>query len=142
MLFEILAAAPLASGALCKKEARNSLKPSTTLTFSGPRQSLHTHNQFSSFQNLKLQTKEQFSFYNKICKIFCLNFKKLIVDLNFSPHASNHLLSFAHFNHQNVDLCFWNVDNGLFITLVKKVFNNVFLFVSLTTLGTSVNFDW
>ncbi len=28
------------------------------------------------------------------------------------------------------------VDNGLFITLVPKVFNNIFLFISLTTLGT------
>ena len=34
------------------------------------------------------------------------------------------------------------VSNGLFITLVLKVFNNVFLFVGLTTSGTLVNFDW
>ena len=31
-------------------------------------------------------------------------------------------------------------DNGLFITIVHKVFNTVFLFVGLTTLG--VIFDW
>ena len=30
-------------------------------------------------------------------------------------------------------------DNGLFITLVLKVLNNVFLLLGLTTLG---NFDW
>ena len=30
----------------------------------------------------------------------------------------------------------------MFITLVPKFYNNGFLFVSLTTLGTSVNFDW
>ena len=29
---------------------------------------------------------------------------------------------------------------GLFITLVPKVYNNVFLFVSLTTLGTFIEF--
>ena len=32
--------------------------------------------------------------------------------------------------------------NGLFITLVPKVYNNVFLFVGLTTLGDLLNFDW
>ena len=31
---------------------------------------------------------------------------------------------------------------GLFITPVPKVYNNVFLFDGLPTLGTSVNFDW
>ncbi len=31
-------------------------------------------------------------------------------------------------------------DNGLLITLVPKDLNNVFLFVDLTTLGTSVNY--
>ena len=29
-------------------------------------------------------------------------------------------------------------DNGLFLTLVQKFYNNVFLFLDLTTLGTSV----
>ena len=33
-------------------------------------------------------------------------------------------------------------DNGLLITLVPKVFNNVFLFVGFATLRTLVNFDW
>ena len=32
-------------------------------------------------------------------------------------------------------------DNGLFIMLVPKVFNNIFLFVGSTTLGTLVDFD-
>ena len=32
-------------------------------------------------------------------------------------------------------------DNGLFITLVPKVYYNVFLCVGITTLGT-LNFDW
>ena len=32
--------------------------------------------------------------------------------------------------------------NGLFITVVPKVLNDVFLFVGLTTLGTLVNFNW
>ena len=35
-----------------------------------------------------------------------------------------------------------NKDNGLFITLVPKFYNSVFLFIGLTTLGTSVTFDW
>ena len=34
------------------------------------------------------------------------------------------------------------VSNGLFITLVLKVYNNVILFVGLTTSRTLVNFDW
>ena len=33
-------------------------------------------------------------------------------------------------------------DNELFITLVPNFFNNVFLFVGLTTLETMQNFDW
>ena len=33
-------------------------------------------------------------------------------------------------------------DNGLFITLVPKVLNNLFLFVDLTTLETLLSFDW
>ena len=33
-------------------------------------------------------------------------------------------------------------DIGLLITLVPKVLYNVFLFVGLTTLGTSIEFDW
>ena len=32
-------------------------------------------------------------------------------------------------------------DNGLLITLVPKFYDNVFLFVDLTTFGTSVNLD-
>ncbi len=34
------------------------------------------------------------------------------------------------------------MNNELFITLVPKVYNNVFLFVGLTNLGTLLNFDW
>ena len=33
-------------------------------------------------------------------------------------------------------------ENELFITLVPKVYYNVFLLVGLTTLGTFVNVDW
>ena len=33
-------------------------------------------------------------------------------------------------------------DIGLFITPVPKVYNNVFLFVGLTTLGNLTNYDW
>ena len=33
-------------------------------------------------------------------------------------------------------------DNRLFITLVPKFQDNVFLFVGLTTLGTFIEFDW
>ena len=33
-------------------------------------------------------------------------------------------------------------DNGLFITLVHKFLQSVFLFVGLPTLGTLIEFDW
>ena len=33
-------------------------------------------------------------------------------------------------------------DNVMLISLVPKFYNNVSLFVDLTTLGTLVNFDW
>ena len=33
-------------------------------------------------------------------------------------------------------------DNVMLISLVPKFYNNVFLFVDLTTLETLVNFDW
>ena len=33
-------------------------------------------------------------------------------------------------------------DIGLFVKLLPKIFNPVFLFVNLTTLGTFINFDW
>ena len=33
-------------------------------------------------------------------------------------------------------------DNGMLLTHVPKVFNNVFLFAGLTTFGTLANYDW
>ncbi len=35
-----------------------------------------------------------------------------------------------------------DLDHGLFIALVPKFYNNVFLFVGFTTLETLIDFDW
>ena len=59
---------------------------------------------------------------NKFLKLNSKNYQKLLL---------------AQFIYLNITLLFSEVgDIELFITLVPKVFNNVFLFIGLTTLGT------
>ena len=56
----------------------------------------------------------------------------------FKPHFGTHTHNFTH--TETVAIVREGGDIGLFITQVPKVFNNIFLFVDLTTMGTFIEF--
>ena len=83
-----------------------------------------------SFSCLFLYFLLDYRSFNIFIFIFLLSYLNFSFFFTFSGKVWNY-----SYNGMGLDLSRERGDNGLFITLVRKVLNNILLFVGLTTLG-------